>query len=84
MKAETLKGKPIQVWCVNYIIAGILDDFTDEELCLTSAKIVYETGELVADTWRDAQDLPSPWYVRVSAIESYGPGRSHEPTRSGS
>jgi len=39
---------------------------------LTDASIVYETGELIAKSWKDAQPLPHDWYVMTSAIESFG------------
>ena len=39
---------------------------------LEDAGIVYETGELTSKQWKDMQKLPGSWYVRLSAIESFG------------
>ena len=42
----------------------------EQDILLHKAKVVYETGPLTASIWKDAQELPGPWYVRVSSIES--------------
>lgn len=69
---ESLVGKRIAVWCLNYIYAGKLIGVNDSDILLTEAKVVYETGILNGDSWKDAQSLPHDWYIRVRAIESYG------------
>lgn len=69
---EALLGKIVCVWCLNYIYAGTLSGVNTTDIKLTEAKVVYETGELTASSFQDAQPLPGPWYVRTSAIESYG------------
>jgi hypothetical protein len=68
---ESLLGKNIMVWCMNYIYAGKLVGVNDNDIKLTEAKVVYETGQLCAKTWKDAQKLPSDLFVRTSAIECY-------------
>ena len=74
---EALLGEPIALFCANYIYAGVLAGVNKTCVLLTSPKIVYETGELRAAEWKDAQLLPSPWYVQVSAIESFGRGKGN-------
>lgn len=69
---EGLLGKYVVLWCLNYIYAGKLVGVNDTDVLLHEAKVVYETGKLTSLEWKDAQELPGPWYVRVSAIESYG------------
>ena len=69
---ESLLGEQVELFCMNYIYAGELVGVNDHDVKIRGAKIVYETGALVAKTWQDAQDLPSDWYVRTAAIESYG------------
>jgi len=56
---------------MNYIYSGTLIGVNDCELKLTNAKVVYETGELDADAWSDAQPIPRDLFVRLSAVESY-------------
>ena len=67
-----LLGETVSIWCANYIYAGKLVGVNESDVLLEDAKVVYETGPLCADEWKDAQDLPGPWYVRTSFIESYG------------
>ena len=67
---ESLLGKQVALWCMNYIYAGVLVGVNEQDILLHKAKVVYETGPLTASIWKDAQELPGPWYVRVSSIES--------------
>lgn len=69
---ESLLGQEVTLWCECYIYAGKLKAVSETDVLLTNAKIVYETGELNKPGFKDAQDLPSDWWVRVSKIESYG------------
>jgi hypothetical protein len=69
---ESLLGERVTFWCVNYIYTGKLVGVNDSCVKLTDAAIVYETGELDAKSWKDAQSLPNDWYVQLSAIESFG------------
>ncbi len=41
-------------------------------MLLEDAAIVYETGPFADKTWKDAQKLPSAWYVQCAFIESFG------------
>ncbi len=72
---EQFFGKKITLFCLNYIYTGVVSAVDDFEVELTDAKIVYETGELASGCWKDAQSLPSPWYVRLYSIESWGPAK---------
>jgi hypothetical protein len=66
-----LLGQKVMLFCMNYIYAGVLSGVNDKDVCLDEASIVYETGDLCAKDFKDAQRLPNTLYVRTSAIESY-------------
>lgn len=68
----SLMGKRITLFCVNYIYTGNLVGVNENCVKLSNAAIVYETGELNTQSWKDAQPLPHDWYVQLSAVESYG------------
>lgn len=69
----SLMGKRVQLWCMNYIYAGVLVGVNEKDVALRDAGVVYETGELRGDEASDLQLLPGPeWFVRTAAIESYG------------
>ena len=69
---ESVLGEKIMLFCAVYIYTGTLSGVSDNEVELTDAKIVYETGDLSEGEWSDAQALPSVWRVRLSAVESWG------------
>jgi len=69
---EGLLGERITVWCCNYIYAGVLEGVGDHDIKLNDAYVVYETGPLTDSGFENAEKLPSAWYIRTSAIESYG------------
>jgi hypothetical protein len=66
-----LLGENVILFCANYFYAGKLVGVNKDDVLLEEASIVYETGELCAKTWKDAQKLPADLYVRTSMIESY-------------
>lgn len=66
-----LLGENVMLFCLNYIYAGKLVGVNTHDVLLENAQIVYETGELTAKKFQDAQALPDSLYVRTSAIESY-------------
>jgi len=72
---EAMLGESIQIWCGVYIYTGRLVGVNDDHLELSEVKIVYETGELLADDWKDAQPLKGTWRVMRQAIESWGVGK---------
>ena len=69
---EGLLGERVAIWCMNYIYAGVLEGVGDNDIKLSDAKVVYQTGPLEESGFSDAQPLPSDWYIRTAAIESYG------------
>jgi hypothetical protein len=68
---ESLLGKNVMIWCMNYIYAGKLIGVNERDVKLTNAQVVYETGDLCANEWKDGQKLPNDLFVRTSSIESY-------------
>jgi hypothetical protein len=69
---ESLLGERVTLWCMNYIYTGKLIGVNDTCVKLTNAGVVYETGPLTDDKWKDMQPLPHDWYVQLSAVESFG------------
>ncbi|GJL78385.1 MAG: hypothetical protein NPINA01_13740 [Nitrospinaceae bacterium] len=69
---ETLVGRRITLFCVNYIYTGKLTGVNDSFVVLTDPAIVFETGPLGSKKWKDAQNLPKDWYVQRHSIESFG------------
>ena len=65
---ENLLGERISVWCLNYIYAGKLIGVNEKDILLEDAAVVYETGELTAQEWKDAQRFDHLDLVRL------GPG----------
>ena len=66
-----LMGERVTFFCMNYIYTGKLVGVNETCVLLTNAAIVYETGRLDDDAWKDAQNLPHDLYVQTSAIESF-------------
>ncbi len=66
-----LMGQHVTLFCMNYIYTGLLTGVNETCVRLDEASIVYETGAFDTATWRDAQRLPKPVYVQVSAIEMF-------------
>ncbi len=69
---ESLLGERVTLLCLNYFYTGKLVGIGRSYVLLDEAGIVYETGPLNTREWKDMQPLPGPWYVRTSAIESFG------------
>jgi hypothetical protein len=69
---DALLGERVTFFCANYIYTGKLSGVNSTCVWLTDAAIVYETGVLTNSAWKDAQKLPSSWYIQTSAIESFG------------
>ena len=67
-----LLGERVTLFCANYIYTGTLSGVNDTSVLLTDAAIVYETGAFSEKNWKDAQKLPTEWYVQTSFIESFG------------
>ncbi|MDE1767620.1 MAG: hypothetical protein KGI27_15305 [Thaumarchaeota archaeon] len=73
---DAFLGKEILILCVNYFYTGILEGVNTTCIKLKGARLVYETGPFTSAGYTDAQALPgSEWYIQMSAIESFGPGK---------
>lgn len=68
---EGLLGECVVVWCMNYIYSGTLVGVNDTCIRLDDAVVVYETGDLDAVAFSNAQKLPKPLYVQHASIESF-------------
>ena len=68
---ESLLGKRVTLFCVNYIYTGELEGVNQTCVKLKDAAIVYETGSFTDKAWKDAQKLPEALYVQMGAIESF-------------
>lgn len=66
-----LMGERVTLFCLNYIYTGKLVGVNDACVLLQDAAIVYETGAFTDAKWKDAQALPQPLYVMLSAVESF-------------
>lgn len=69
---EAFLGKRITLFCDTYIYTGDLVGVNGNFVKLENAQLVYETGPLTSGLWKDAQQLPTPWYVFSSKVESFG------------
>ena len=69
---QSLIGQRVTLFCGIYIYTGLLAEVNGSCVKLEDAGIVYETGQLSTETWKDMQSLPRDWYVQTAAIESFG------------
>lgn len=69
---ELLLGETVTFFCCRYIYSGRLESIDEFSVCLANAGIVYETGELNAEGWKDRQALPATWNISLASIESFG------------
>jgi len=70
---ESLMGKEVTLFCINYIYAGKLIGVNSTRVKLENPKIVYETGSFEEKKWKDAQALPHKfYYIATQAVESFG------------
>ena len=67
-----LLGERVTLFCANYFYTGELSGVNTDTVLLIHPSIVYETGPFSEKTWKDAQALPGPLYVRIASIEAYG------------
>lgn len=72
---EAFLGEKICLYCAVYIYAGVLSGVNDDHLELSNPKIVFQTGNVKAGDWDEAEDLPAPCHVMRQAIESWGPAK---------
>jgi hypothetical protein len=70
---ESYMGRPVVLWCLNYIYTGTLVGYNAVCVKLKDAEIVYETGSFSERGFKDSQKLPGDYhYVMLSAVESFG------------
>ena len=70
---ESLMGKEITIFSLNYIYSGELVGVNDENVMLKNPKIVYETGKFSDKGFKDAQSLESDeFFIQKGTIESFG------------
>lgn len=68
-----LMNERVTLFCANFIYTGKLVGVNETCVLLEDAGIVYETGPYTEKNWKDYQKFPGKtWYVRLSAIESFG------------
>jgi len=73
---DSLLGKQVLLFCLNYIYAGELAEIGVDFVRLVKPSIVYETGPFSSPGYLDAQPLhTSTWCVQRMAIESFGLGK---------
>ncbi len=69
----SLIGQRVTLMCANYFYTGKLIGVNKTCVKLEDPAIVYETGEWTLPKYKDEQSLNTKfWYVRLSAIESFG------------
>jgi len=70
---EMLIGKNVMLLCANYFYRGKLIGVNRTCVKLENPSIVYDTGPWTNAKMNDEQSLNAPyWYVKCSAIESFG------------
>jgi len=69
---ESLLGKQVTFFCMNYIYTGKLMGVNDTCVLLQDPKIVYETGSFTDVGWKDAQPVCPELYIQTACIESFG------------
>lgn len=67
----TLMGKRVNFHCINYNYQGILSGVNTNEVELSEAKVVFETGPYDAKQMKLAENLPKTFYLRLSMVEGY-------------
>lgn len=69
---ESLLGEYVQLWCLNYIYSGKLIGVNTNDVVLSEAVVVYETGKMTDKQFKFAEPVASEeLFVRTAAIESY-------------
>lgn len=68
-----LMGQRVVLMCANYFYTGKLIGVNKTCIKLEDPAIVYETGEWNLAKFKDEQKMNVQfWYIRLSAIESFG------------
>ena len=70
---ESLLGKDVTIFSLNYIYHGKLIGVNDTCIKLQNPSIVYETGKFSDSSFKDIQSLHTEcFYVQTGCIESFG------------
>ena len=70
---ESLMGKRVTFFCLNYIYVGDLVGVNDTSVCLKNPSIVYETGSFSGKKYKDEQSLGvEEFFIAMGCIESFG------------
>jgi hypothetical protein len=72
---EAMLDEKITLYCGIYIYTGRVTGVNADHIELAEPMLVYETGCLNSDVWKDAQKLPEPHRVMIQSIESWGPAK---------
>lgn len=79
---EQFVGQYVALWCGVYIYAGKLVAISDNFVQLSDAGVVYDTGPLTGQSFRDFQRLPGgSWLASLRSIESAGLAPGHPDAR---
>ena len=54
---ESLLGEHVQLWCLNYIYSGKLVGVNTNDVVLTEAVVVYETGKMTDKQFKFAEPV---------------------------
>lgn len=66
-------GKEVVVFCANFIYTGTLVRETHDRICIEKPIIVFETGPMHENDWREKQAMPTPvLHIERSGVESMG------------
>lgn len=69
---DSLLGHNVVLLCMNYFYFGRLTGINSAEVELTDPHLIYETGDWSANTWKDAQKLPTEKLcICRASIESF-------------
>jgi len=68
---ESLIGDMVEVLCTRYIYHGKLSGVNDNDILITDASIIYNTGDHGAQKYDDIQPLKRDIYLRIASIEYY-------------
>jgi hypothetical protein len=70
---ESLMGKKVTFFCVNYFYVGELVGVNEASVCIKNPAIVYETGKFTDKKYKNEESLNiDEWYIQTSSIESFG------------
>lgn len=71
MELQTLLGKKVTLFCLNYIYTGELTSVNDVYVVLKDAKLVFETGSFSDRNWSNAEAFPKPVHVMLRCVEAF-------------